>query len=356
MLRLNSNYSNLNFQKDGGKKVFQPPAYSANQFITDLNSQELKRLKGNFISRNIGSPTAAYGSLGIVLLGEIVCFAKKRSLEKMKFPLKKHISIYKNKISTILGATIATALAFFVVVQAWQNKLIDKDPSILKEYLEKYGADTSAKLSDDNLRSTSIGAQYNSFNGVIEVNKNYIHDPIGKKLVEKYMKHELQHARQFEMIAGLDNGLEKLNFASIYSIAIALKNNQLASAQINDIISDVNNDKTNKYDNIKVPLSGAYVDFKKYVKALEIIINNPEAKPEDIPMLIDVAHYKKALKKRGPLSEKEKIQAEKYYQAALEYPAINGLNLMFSFFKYRSNILEEEARRAGRAKNGKIDT
>ena len=64
------------------------------------------------------------------------------------------------------------------------------------------------------------------------------------------MKHELQHARQFEMIAGLENGLEKLNFVSIYPVVQYVKKNPLALAQFKDIIKDVNMDRLGEYDNI----------------------------------------------------------------------------------------------------------
>ena len=80
--------------------------------------------------------------------------------------------------------------------------------------------------------------------------------------------------------------------------------------RIRNVIKDINNDNQGVYDNVKIPITGAEVDLKKYIKVIEIMITNPQAKPEDIPMLIDVEHYKKALAKRGPLSEKEKIKAE----------------------------------------------
>ena len=232
--------------------------------------------------------------------------------------------------------------------------MINKKSTKPQELLDKYGNDTSAKLAANNLRSTFVAAQYNSINGEIEINKNYLHDPIGKKLIEKYMKHELQHARQFEMIAGLDNGLEKLNFACIYPIAQFVKTNPEVLAFLKDIIKNMNNDISGKYKNIKIPLSGVYVDLQKYIKALEILINNPHAKPKDIPMLIDVEHYKKALAKRGPLSEKEKIKAQEYYQAAIKYPIMTHINLITFYTGYRNNILEIEARKASRSKTGKI--
>ena len=355
MLGLNSNISNLNFKQNSDSKPFKSPAYTANQFITDLTKQEEKRLKGGFIARNFGSPTAFYGTPIVILLGELACLGSMLYKKKTGFLSEAHKKAFKNKILCALAGSIAAGVAFGVAVQSWQNKIINKKSSKPQEYLEKYGSDTSAKLADKNLRSVLLAAQYNPINGVIEINRNYIHDPYGKKLIEKCVKHELQHARQFEMIACLDNGLEKLNFASIYPSAQYMKNNPLAFAQFKDIVKDINNDQYGLYDNIKVPMTGAEVDLKKYIKAIDIIINNPEAKPEDIPMLIDVEHYKKAIAKRGVLSEKEKSRAEEYYQAMLKYPLMTGANLMNPFSGYRSNILEKEARKASKSKTGKID-
>ena len=354
MLGLNNNITNTNFKQKDDRKLFNPSPYSANQFITDLNKEEEIRLNGGFLSKTIGSPTAYFGGLGIILLGELACFAKILSKKKSGFPTPDLKKAFKNKILLALGGVITAGIAFGITVQNWQNKIINKKSAKPQEFLEKYGNDTSAKLSENNLRSTLIAAQYNSLNGVIEINKNYLNDPIGKKLIEKYMKHELQHARQFEIIAGLDNGLEKLNFVSIYPVVQFVKKNPIALAQFKDIINDINNDKQGVYDNVKIPITGAKVDLKKYIKVIEIMINNPQAKPEDIPMLIDVEHYKKALAKRGPLSEKEKIKAEEYYQAALKYPLMTGMNLLNPFSGYRSNILEKEARKASRSKTGKI--
>ena len=52
----------------------------------------------------------------------------------------------------------------------------------------------------------------------------------------------------------------------------------------------------------------------------------------------------------------EKIKAEEYYQAALKYPVMAGMNLFNPFSGYWSNILEKEARKASKSKTGKIDS
>ena len=356
MLNFNANIYNPNFKQQKGLKIFEPEPYSAKQFIIDVKKQEDKRLNGGFFARKMGSPTAYWATLGTLLLGELACFAKIHSVKKNDFPTLELQRKFKNKILFMLNSSLIAGIILGVGIQSWQNRIIDKKSIKPQEFLEKYGNDTSAKLSDKNLRSFVLAAQYNPVSGVIEVNKNYLNDPIGKRLIEKCMKHEIQHARQFEMVAGLDKGLEKLNFATLYPSVQFVKKNPLALAQFKDIIKDVNMDRLGEYDNIKIPISGAEVDLKKYIKAMDILLDNPKAKPQDIPIIIDVAHYKKALAKRGPLSEQEKIKAEEYYQAMLKYPLLIGFNLINPFSGYRSNILEKEARKASKSKTGRIDS
>ena len=124
MLGLNCNVTNPNFKQKGA--FFKPPAYSAGQFITDLNKVEEKRLEGNFFSKTIGSPTAYWGSLGIILLGEFTCLAKIFSTKKTDLKNPKLKQSLKNKILLILFSAIAGGITFGAVVQSWQNKIINK--------------------------------------------------------------------------------------------------------------------------------------------------------------------------------------------------------------------------------------
>ena len=103
MLGLNNNITNPNFKHKSGGKLFNPPPYSVNQFITDLNKEEEKRLNGGFLSKTIGSPTAYFGGLGIILLGELACFAKILSKKKSDFPTPELKKAFKNKVSNNFG-------------------------------------------------------------------------------------------------------------------------------------------------------------------------------------------------------------------------------------------------------------
>lgn len=353
MLNINNNIGKINFKKNETPKYLANVQYSADQFLADSIKLEEKRVNGDFISKNLGSLTALYGGCSALLLTELICLGVVKNKKKNGITAEAR-RILNKKIAIVLSCAITLATGITVAVQKWQNKMIAKGSSLPEEYMGNFGQDTSAKLSEDNFRSMSLAASYNQLNGVIEINKNYLHDPIGKLFVKKYMKHELQHARQFEMIAALDNGIEKLNYAIFKNTARFMKNNPFAFAQIQNVIRDVNNDNTGKYDNLKFSNSGAHIDFKDYIKGIDILLNNENAEYDELPMIVDVEHYKKAIEKRGPLSEEEKIKAEEYYQAMLKYPAMTGINLLNPFSGYRSNILEKEARKASRSKTGKI--
>lgn len=353
MLNVDKKIANINFKQNDKPKWAQNVSYSANQFLLDGRKLEERRVNGDFFSKNMGSITGTYGGCGLILGGELVLLnILKNANKKGMCPDLKQV--LRKKILIALAGILAVGIGIMTIVQRWQNKLMKEDSPLPAQYLKEFGQDTSAKLSKNNFRSMSLAASYNQLNGVIEVNKNYLYDPVGKLFVKKYMKHELQHARQFEMIAASENGIEKLNYAIFKNTARAMKNNPLALAQIEDVIKDVNNDAIGKYDNIIFSNGGAEINFKDYIKGLDILLNNEDAKPEELPIIVDVDHYKKAIEKRGPLSDDEKIKAEEYYQAMLKYPVMAGINVINPFSGYRSNVLEKEARKSQRSKTGRI--
>ena len=353
MLNINNNIRKINFKQNDKPKLFQNNSYSATEFLSDSKQLEEKRINGDFFSKNMGSITATYGSVATMLIGELILlkYVKNNNKKNLTPELKQ---AFRKKSMIALAGILAVGIGIMASVQKWQNKLMKEKSPLPEKFLAEYGNDTSAKLSTTNFRSMSIAASYNQLNGTIEINNNFLHDPIGKLFIKKYIKHELQHARQAEMIAASDNGIKKLNYAVFKNTADALKNNSFAYAQITDVINDINDDSTGRFENINFVNAGMEINLKDYVKGIDILLNNENAKPEDLPMIVDVEHYKKAIEKRGPLSEEEKIKAEEYYQAMLTYPPMVGLNVINPFSGYRTNILEKEARKASRTDSGKI--
>lgn len=185
-------------------------------------------------------------------------------------------------------------------------------------------------------------AKYNIINGEIELNKDFINDPIKRIYLDKIIKHELEHAKQFEMIASLDYGIEKLNYALMKNISSNIKDNVVAEGII--AVNDILQKNTSKdFDNITITIQGAEVNMKKYFKGMATLLQNPNCTYKDIPMIIDKSHYLKAIEKRGPLTEEEKEKAEEYYKAYLKYNCTTSDILNPFSQKYNKNILEKDA-------------
>lgn len=343
----NSNYFDSNFKIQ--------PSYIQNQqvridcidtFIKSTNDLEEQRLNGGKWANLTGSTTAGIVSLCSIIIGLGTMFirSKKNPSATLNEIQKK---VLKNKnIKTYITSTLI-ALASYVGIQTIHNKNIKNDSPELIENFNKYNTKTSAKLSDRHLRSNSLGAQYNIINGKVEINKNYLHDPFGKRKLNGLIKHELEHARQFEMIAAMDDGIEKLNYAFIKNLVSSIKNPEIidATKELDKILEQ---DYSGTYDDAKIFVQGAEVNMKKYIKAVTTLFENPNAKYTEIPMVIDQQHYAEAIQKRGPLTEEEQQKAEQYYQAYLDYPKAKGLDLFNPFSKYYKNLLEVEARKAAK--------
>ena len=192
------------------------------------------------------------------------------------------------------------------------------------------------------MNSSYVGALYDVISGQVSVNSTYTNDPLGKIQLKKLLKHELEHAKQFEMIASLDNGIEKLNEIVLEGYKEAMLKDPQAVHEVNIMYEELQNDTEGKYDKETVPLGIACseVPVKAFVNGLKTILNNKDYDYKKLPMIINKEHYEEATKKRGKLSEEEKKLAEKYLEAYKDYPGLNFWQTMNPFSKYKNNILE----------------
>ena len=91
-------------------------------------------------------------------------------------------------------------------------------------------------------------------------------------------------------------------------------------------------------------LFGTYeVNTADYITAMNILLNNPNAGINDIPMIIDTDHYQEVINKKGALTPEEEKKADEYYKAMLEYKGVKlfaGINPWSSYYQ---NPLEKEA-------------
>jgi len=337
----NNKTSHLSFK--GEEKPFVPDlSMPADKFISDVNKVLENEKKGDPISRLLWAPTSYIPGMGGVLGYEFYTLRKLSKLEKAgnAEALKALKASFKKKFPLV----IAGAVGLIAGLQYLYNKNSDKNYENMKTVFNELNTSTNAYLADEPFRASVKGAFYSPISGRVSINRNLINDPYTRRKCKKLIKHELVHAKQYETIARSENGINKLNYAVMKSIAKSL-NTPKGKAEINAIYNNIISDKTGKYDNFVLPISGAEVDLKNYVTALHVLTHNKDAEIDDIPMVIDAKHYEKVRAEKGQLSKEDEAKANAYYQAQLDYPQLTAWQMLNPFSKYHDNLLEREAYR-----------
>ena len=187
-------------------------------------------------------------------------------------------------------------------------------------------------------------AQYDPVTGEISINETSCADPLLNTKMKYLLKHELVHAKQFETIARMDDGIEKLNYACLKQLSNTYKNNPLFKNSIDTIYNEIITEQTDKYDNLKVTVSGYKFPFKEWTIAMHRLMNDEAKTYKDIPMLINKEHYETVRQKLGKLSKEEEKLANKYYEAFLNYKILSSaIDVLNPWSDYYNNILEKEA-------------
>ena len=162
--------------------------------------------------------------------------------------------------------------------------------------------------------------------------------------LKKSIKHELVHAKQFETIARSKDGIKKLNFAVASQTANSIKDIKGADEFYSKMVQEIKQDNIGKYNNLKINMNGSEVDAKKYITAVNTLIQNKDATYNDIPIFINEKHYQEVIDKEGGLTLDEEKKADEYFKALSEYSAPKNTFEAFNpFGEYRNNILEREA-------------
>ena len=318
-----------------GRESFSP----ADKFLSDSDKIAQANQKGDFFARNMWSGTAIY-SAGAGLLGyEVYNYHKFSKLKKAEKFLQ--ANLLKQSFLKKFALLVPTAIAFVAGLQYLFNQNSDKKYDEIKTLFNKINTATCATIEDKSFRASTLGASFNPISGKISINQNLINDPLTRRKCEKLLKHELVHARQYETIARMDNGIEKLNYATMKRIAKFAQNPYVKNEFIS-IYHDIQNNPL-KYDNKVISLNNAPVNFKNYITAIHTLITNKNANYNDIPMIIDKSYYENVRKQKDKLTPEEKQKAELYYQAQIDYPQLTVFQLLNPFSKYRDNLLEVEA-------------
>lgn len=333
--------SSLSFK--GDEKPFVPDlSMPADRFISDVNKVLENEKKGDPLSRFLWATTAIVPGFGGVFAYEVYMLRKIGKLEKAGNT--QALNLLKSSLKKKFPLVIVAAVGLIAGLQYLYNKNSDKNYENMKTVFNELNTSTNAYIADETFRSSVKGAFYSPISGRVSINRNLINDPYSRRKCKKLIKHELVHAKQYETIARSENGINKLNYAVMKSMAKALGTPE-GKAEINAIYNNIVSDKTGKYDNYTLEVSGAEVDLKNYITALYVLINNKDAGVDDIPMVIDAKHYEAVRKEKGALTKEESEKAEKYYQAQLDYPQLTAWQMLNPFSKYRDNLLEIEAYR-----------
>lgn len=317
-------------------------------FISETEQLSKKNKEGNWLAKNLRSITASWVSCGLVLAYELAFVAKIKNITD---------NIQKKKMSKKFLIGLAPVCLLAIGVFAAIQKAIDKNAhKSAKENENLFNSlnKTNAKYNKDSMNSMTTGAVYDVISGNVTVNGSYSSDPLGRLKLKKLLKHELEHAKQFEMIASLEDGTEKLNYTILKSFAEAIAKTPGAVREINSIYEELQNDTEGKYDNVKINIGGSHndgVSVKKYITGIKLLLDDKNIDYKKLPMIINKEHYQEALKKRGELTEDEKKEAENYLKAFQNYPPLNIWNTINPFSAYWTNPLEKGARKASRQKN-----
>ncbi|MBO7673014.1 hypothetical protein J6S88_06370 [bacterium] len=312
----------------------------AEEFVSAIEKSVNEDTQGKKSKKYFWSPTAAIISFAPLLGYETFSIAKLRRLTKAGNKDLKKAFAQKSLRNIVILLAVATALCLGLEYLFSRNS--DKKVKEFRQDFADLNTETEAKLRDQIVRSSYIGAMCSSVSEEITVNYNLVLDPITRRRLKKLVKHELVHAKQYETIARSENGINKLNYAVLKSAA-KLFNNPKAIDEFEMVYQELNKDTTGKFDNMTLHLLGADVDFKRYFQGIHELLTNKDAGIDDLPMVIDVEHYKKVIDKKGALTPEEADKAEKYYEAMLDYPPITFWRTINPFSSYYDNLLEREA-------------
>lgn len=312
----------------------------AEKFLSDVNKAVKTQEEGDFFSKYLWSQTATAAAVIPLLSLEGYYLLKLRSITKTGG--KEAKKAFNSKMGKVALAVFAGSAAILGGLQYLFSRNGDEKYEKFKQDFAEINTSTEAKLRNQVIRSTVLGALCSPYGEEITFNKNLVLDPLLQRKLKKLIKHELVHAKQYETIARSKDGIKKLNYGVLMTSA-KIMNNKKAKAEMEAIYQDIMNDKTGKFDNVTLHITGADVDLKKYVTGVHTLLTDKDAGFNDVPMVIDKAHYEKLIAEKGGLTPEEEEKANKYYEAQLNYPQITFWRMMNPFSAYYNNLLEREA-------------
>ena len=250
-------------------------------------------------------------------------------------------AFYKNAAIKLALVYLAGAALSFILNKIATNN-IDGKLEKFKDVFNKENK-TSAKFREKPLHSNIIEALYNVASGEIIISKDALTDPYISNVHTKFtLRHELEHARQYEMIARSENGIAKLNYSIIKRCANSL-DKKLVYEFYKQMMSEISLGVSDKYKNMTISLEGYEVNMIDFVSSVWKVYNDKNVNLDELPILINKNHYQAVIDKNPPLSAAEEDKANEYFEAACNYPDVNVFTTLNPCSDYYSNLLEKEA-------------
>lgn len=246
-----------------------------------------------------------------------------------------------------IGIAFALGIPFILLTdfinKKTEQKHFENAKKIIDDYNQKNKTDLKIENSSLNLSKwIATAAFFNPDAGKIVLGNRICGDWFAS-LNQKYiLAHELEHTRQYTLIAGSKDGIKKLNFIQAKTSA-----RQLSEEQKKDIYNayqEIQNGVGKDYKNIKINVDFAEYNLIDYVTAMYKILYEKNTTMDDIPIIINKEFYEKANAQRGPLSEEEEKKAQAYLEANEKYPdKLSIFDAINPKSDYHQNILEKEA-------------
>lgn len=243
---------------------------------------------------------------------------------------------FLKEIALLNGVLLLLSAGVYKYCSATAEQYLKKAQDKVDNYNKKNNANIIFK-PDYNSADSSLGGM-NPMSGILTVDATMTVDPIMRNTyLPVTVDHELVHAKQYLMIARLDNAMERMNL--IIAKRIAKSATPLQKFGINEMKKEIDAGISDKYKTATIDFAGAKINLVDYVNAIYTVMHNPDCKEKDIPTIVNKEFYENA-KKMRPLTQDEKQKAEEYLKAYANYPA--KINLLPGS-DYRNNLLEKEA-------------
>lgn len=246
-----------------------------------------------------------------------------------------------------IGIAFALAIPFLfltdVINKKTEQKHFENAKKIIDDYNQKNKTDLRIENSPLHLSKwIATAAFFHPDAGKIVLSNRICSDWFAALLQKYTLAHELEHTRQYTLIAGSKDGIKKLNFIQAKTSARQLSEEQ--KKEIYNAYQEIKNGVGEDYKNTKINIDFAEYNIIDYVTAMYKILYEKNTTQDDIPIIINKEFYEKANAQRGPLSEEEEKKAQVYLEANAKYPdKLSIIDALNPRSDYHQNILEKEA-------------